>query len=72
MDFKSMSNELLLRLHEAVRSALNEDDRLSVGQKKYFVREYPDWKLCANEIEDVLKNKNVSFTPIQWQLRKNE
>ena len=45
------------KLHDAILEALKEDDGLDTENKKYGVREYQDWKECADEIEAAMMEK---------------
>ena len=64
MDFNNFSEKPLICLYEAIRNALEEDDKLS--EKKYYVREFKDWKECADELERVMREKKINFSPILW------
>ena len=66
MDFNTLSDKLLRKLHNGVREALEEDDRLPKGKKVYGVREFLDWRQCVDELEAAMAQKGVQFSPILW------
>lgn len=53
-------------LHDALRGALAEDDQLPKGAKKYGVREYADFREQSDLMEEVMRERDIDFTPISW------
>ena len=64
--FQLVSTAGLLELHKAIQKALDEDDKLPNGQKKYGVREYPDFRQQADEIERELDKRRQEHVKIIW------
>jgi hypothetical protein len=61
-----LSTSGLLELYKAIQKALEEDDRLPNGQKKYGVREFPDFRQEADEIERELDKRQREYVRIAW------
>lgn len=62
---KPMPVELVL--YERIKAHLAYEDSLSAGSEKpYGVRKYYDWKQQADEFEQVLEGKGITFTKIRW------
>jgi hypothetical protein len=53
-------------LHTTIAKALAEDDALPANAKTYGMREYPDWRHQADDIEAELTSRGETFTPIAW------
>lgn len=54
-------------MHQAVRDRLEEEDNQPAGQEKiYGVREYPDWRMQADEMEAELDRRKVLYSKIAW------
>ena len=66
MDIPVLTNDLLKTLHNLVREKLIADDALPEGQKRWGIREYPDWKQQADVLETELRKRQIFFTPIDW------
>jgi len=64
--FELLPTATLLDLHAAIRTALDEDDKLPSGEKKYLVREDPDFRQEAREIEALLDKRRQTHTRIPW------
>lgn len=64
---KGLSTNGLLMLYGAVKEALKQDDARPVGQKKYEIRETKDWKIWADDLEEALNEKGVSYDKINWE-----
>lgn len=57
----------LLMMYEGIRKAHDADVNTPEGSKKeYEVYENPDWKIQSDEIEQELRGRAVSFSPISW------
>ena len=66
MNIKGLSTNGLKLLHETIARALAEDDALPANGKIYGVREYPDWRAEADEIESELAARGEVFNPVTW------
>jgi hypothetical protein len=55
-------------MYEGIRGALAADDALcGLGEEPRFrVRETPDWKLHAAELETEMLNRGMFFDVIDW------
>ena len=67
MNFDRFSESGLRMLHDAVRKALDEDDQIPKGQpKQYEVRELPDWKEWADDLETTMSKRGIQHRKINW------
>ena len=68
MNYEAFSNDSLTMMYEGVRGALASDDALSrLGEEPRFrVRETPDWKKHAGELESEMLNREMFFDVIDW------
>jgi hypothetical protein len=68
MDYQAFTNDSLTLMYEAVRGALAADDALKrQGQETRFrVRETPDWKKHAANLEAEMIKRGMSFEVIDW------
>jgi hypothetical protein len=68
MNYQAFTNDTLLMMHHSARGALAVDDELSqLGQEKRFrVRETPDWKEHATGLEAEMLRRSMSFEAINW------
>lgn len=68
MDFAKLSDAGLLKLHGAVREALEVDDQLHLAglSKVYGVREFSDWRDWSNAIEAELDRRSVKYQRVAW------
>jgi hypothetical protein len=68
MNYPAFTNESLLMMHHGARGALAVDDELGLlGQDKRFrVRETPEWIEHASRLEAEMLRRNMSFEPIKW------
>ncbi len=64
--FKRTSESGLRGLHDAMRGALEEDDQLAKGAKKYGVREHSDFREQSDLMEGVMRERDIDFIPIVW------
>lgn len=65
MDIQHVSTYGLLMLYQAVRLALDEDDR-NAGDRLFQVRENSDWRTWSDEIAEELDHRGASYTRISW------
>lgn len=61
-----LSTSGLRESHQAIREALQENDRLLSKQKKYGVREFPDFREEIDEIERELDERKEKYVKIIW------
>jgi hypothetical protein len=68
MNYQAFTNGSLTMMYEAVRGALAADDELSgLGEETRFrVRETPDWKKHAADLEAEMLRRGMSFEVIDW------
>jgi len=66
MNINGLSTNGLNLLHTTIATALAEDDALPKDGKRYGVREYPDWRRQADDIEAELASRQQRFEPIGW------
>jgi len=68
VNYQAFTNDSLTMMYEGVRGALASDDALSgLGEEPRFrVRETPDWKKHAGELETEMLNRGMFFDVIDW------
>lgn len=67
MDIKQrFETPILLEFYDAIKKALEIDDKLPENQKDYYVREFPDWRDYVSKIEEELDKREVKYTKIKW------
>jgi hypothetical protein len=68
MNYPAFTNDSLTMMYEGIRGALSADDALSgLGEEPRFrVRETPDWKLHAAELETEMLGRGMMFEVIDW------
>jgi hypothetical protein len=68
MNYQAFTNDSLTMMYEGIRGALASDDALSgLGKEPRFrVRETPDWKKHAGELESEMLNRGMFFDVIDW------
>ena len=67
MNIKGFSDSALLMLYNSIDKALKEDDSRQQNEiKEYQVREYKDWRIWSDSIEEELIKRNVEFEKIKW------
>jgi len=68
MNYQAFTNDSLTMMYEGIRGALAADDALSgLGEEPRFrVRETPDWKLHAAELETEMLGRGMMFEVIDW------
>jgi hypothetical protein len=68
MNYQALTNDSLTVMYEAVRGALAADDALTrqgMGAR-FRVRETPEWKLHAAELETEMLKRGMMFEVIDW------
>ena len=68
MNYPAFTNESLTMMYEGIRGALASDDALSgLGEEARFrVRETPEWKQHAGELEAEMLRRGMIFEAIDW------
>jgi hypothetical protein len=68
MNYGAFSNDSLTMMYEGIRGALSTDDALKgQGEETRFrVRETPDWKTHAADLEAEMLRRGMIFEVIDW------
>jgi hypothetical protein len=68
MNYAAFTNDSLTMMYEAVRGALAADDALKrQGLASQFrVRETPEWKTHAADLEQEMLKRGMLFVVIDW------
>ena len=68
MNYQAFTNESLTMMYEGIRGALSADDALKgLGEETRFrVRETPDWKKHAADLETEMLRRGMIFEVIDW------
>ena len=68
MNYQAFTNDSLAMMYEAIRGALAADDALKAqGQEPRFrVRETPEWKNHAADLEAEMLKRGMMFEVIDW------
>jgi hypothetical protein len=68
MNYQAFTNDSLTMMYEGIRGALASDDATKgQGQETRFrVRETPEWKKHAAELEAEMLRRGMSFEVIDW------
>jgi hypothetical protein len=68
MNYQAFTDDSLTMMYEAVRGALAADDALrGQGEEPRFrVRDTPDWKTHAADLESEMLNRGMFFEVIDW------
>ena len=66
MIIEELSDETLKTLHQLIRQAQWADDHLPREEKRYGVREYPDWRMQADRFEAEMSRRRIVFQPLDW------
>jgi hypothetical protein len=68
MNYQAFTNDSLTMMYEGTRGALASDDALSgLGEEPRFrVRETPEWKKHAADIESEMLKRGMVFEMIDW------
>jgi hypothetical protein len=71
MNYPVFTNDSLTMMYEGIRGALESDDEL-VGlgeQPRFRVRETPDWRQHAADLESEMLKRGMIFEVIDWDDR---
>jgi hypothetical protein len=68
MNYQAFTNDSLAMMYEGIRGALASDDALvGLGDEPRFrVRETPDWKEHAADLEAEMPRRGMLFEVIDW------
>ena len=68
MDYQAFTNDSLTMMYEAVRGALAADDaQEKQGEDPRFrIRDTPDWKRHAADLDAEMLKRGMLFTVIEW------
>jgi hypothetical protein len=68
MNYQAFTNDSLTMMYEGIRGALASDDALSgLGEEPRFrVRETPEWKKHAADLESEMLKRGMVFEMIDW------
>jgi hypothetical protein len=68
MNYQAFTDDSLKMMYEAVRGALASDDALRTQNEdaRFRVRETPDWRRHAADLEMEMIRRGVSFDVIDW------
>jgi hypothetical protein len=68
MNYQKFTNDSLLMMYESVRGALDSDDaqRVAMERPRFGVRETPEWKEHAGNLEVEMLRRGISFALIDW------
>jgi hypothetical protein len=68
MEYQAFTNDSLTMMYEGIRGALGSDDALSDRgeQPRFRVRQTPDWKKHAGELETEMLKRGMFFEVIDW------
>ena len=68
MNYPAFTNDSLTMMYEGIRGALAADDALKRQgmEARFRVRETPEWKLHAAELETEMLRRGMMFEVIDW------
>ena len=68
MNYDAFTNDSITTMYEVIRGALDADDTLKArGEEiRFRVRETPDWKLQAADLEMEMIKRGMMFEVINW------
>jgi hypothetical protein len=68
MNYQAFTNDSLTMMYEGIRAALESDDELvALGEQPRFrVRETPEWKQHAADLEHVMLRRGMIFESLDW------
>jgi hypothetical protein len=68
MDYRAFANDSLIMMYESVRAALGSDDahRDQGGESRFRIRETPEWKKHAADLEKEMLRRGMWFAVIDW------
>jgi hypothetical protein len=68
MNYQAFTNDSLTMMYEGIRGALAADDALKRQdlETRFRVRETPDWKKHAADLESEMHKRGMFFEVIDW------
>ena len=68
MNYQAFTNDSLTMMYEAIRGGLEADDALKRQGLaiRFRVRETPDWKKHAADLESEMLKRGMRFEVIDW------
>lgn len=70
MDITKLSDNGLISLHDGVRRAYEFDEanpaNVAAGDNFFSVRQFPDWAVWRDALEEELANRGISYSPVTW------
>ena len=68
MNYEAFTNDSLTMMYAVIRGSLAADDELTrLGERPRFcVRETPDWKMHATDLEMEMNRRGMTFDLIDW------
>jgi hypothetical protein len=68
MNYQAFTNDSLTMMYEGIRGALAADDALTRQgmETRFRVRETPEWKLHAADLEAEMLKRGMFFDVIDW------
>ncbi|MEH2493553.1 hypothetical protein V1294_000032 [Bradyrhizobium sp. AZCC 1678] len=68
MDYQAFTNDSLTMMYEGIRGALASDDaqKAAGDQPRFRVRETPDWRAHAANLESEMLRRGMFFEIIDW------
>ena len=68
MNYRAFTNDSLTMMYEGIRGALATDGTLKAqgDESRFRVRETPDWKKHAADLESEMLNRGTFFEVIDW------
>ena len=68
LNYQAFTNGSLTLMYEGVRGALASDDTTKAqgGETRFRVRETPDWKQHAADLESEMLKRGMFFEVIDW------
>ena len=69
MNYQGFTSDSLIMMYEATRGALSADDALETrrADPRFRVRETPEWKKHAADLEAEMLKRGVRFALIDWE-----
>jgi len=68
MNYRAFTNDTLTMMYEGIRGALAADEALKRrgDEPRFRVRETPDWKKHAADLETEMLKRGMLFEVIDW------
>ena len=70
MNYQAFTNDSQTKMYEGIRGALAVDDEFSRlgGEPRFRVRETPEWKTHAADLESEMLKRGMLFEVIDWDV----